>query len=334
MCVTFHFLRRFLASFCALTFLLFAAAEARPAGESWLDRPRTDWNRFRSQVAPLPEPPAVPDIAAPDICNEQMRRPTQPFEQALVACGWKLFGPVQVFGPTQVIMATAGLDDMCRPLGFQVFVTWDGRYAGTLSPVAMHARTDSALVRVELLSPLRLLAEFSRYAPGDPVCCPSRTAVVHYILQPGGVPIVRAEEISQFHTCPNRLVEPSMPTAEPPTGSAVGNNRQLAGKRWTLVEIEGETVNVTEPFIEFDVINRRYTGSDGCNRFSGRYDIQGSRLQFAIPTKTKRACLDEPVRRLETRFNRLLPQVNRFEITGNRLVLYARARQLMVLAAR
>ncbi|WP_058865816.1 META domain-containing protein [Chloracidobacterium thermophilum] len=328
----------FLALFCALAFLPAASAEARSAGESWLDRPLTDWNRSRGgQSAPLPEPPAVPDIAAPDICNEQMRKPVQPFERALVARGWKLFGPVQVFGPAQVVMATSGLDGMCRPLGFQVFVVWDGRYAGTLSPVAMQARTDGALTRVELISPSRLMAEFSRYAPGDPACCPSRTAVVNYVLQPGESPTIRAEEVSHFRPCPNQPAEPGAPTGGGQSaGGAAGSggSDRLAGKRWTLVEAEGETVNVTEPFIEFDAANRRYTGSDGCNRFSGRYEIQGARLRFAPPTRTKRACLDEPVRRLETRFNRLLPQVNRFEMMGDRLVLYAGARRLMVLAAR
>ena len=334
--VALHFLPRFLVSFCALTFFLAAAAEARPASESWLDRPLTDWNRSRGQVVPLPEPPAVPDIAAPDICDEQMRKPVQPFERTLVARGWKLFGPVQVFGPAQVVMATAGLDGMCRPLGFQVFVVWDGRYAGTLSPVAMQSRTDGALVRVELLSPSRLTAEFSRYAPGDPACCPSRTAVVNYVLQPGETPTIRAEEVSHFRTCPRQPMEPGVPTSGPPVGGAGGSagSDLLAGKRWTLVEVEGETVSVTEPFIEFDAANRRYTGSDGCNRFSGRYEIRGNGLRFAPPTRTKRACLDEPVRRLETRFNRLLPQVNRFEITDSRLVLYAGTRRLMVLAAR
>jgi heat shock protein HslJ len=336
--VTLHFLPRFLASFGTLTFLLAATAKVCPAGESWLDRPLTDWNRARGgQSAPLPEPPAVPDIAAPDICNEQMRKPVQPFERALVARGWKLFGPVQVFGPAQVVMATSGLDGMCRPLGFQAFVTWDGRYAGTLSPVAMQARTDGALVRVELLSPSRLTAEFSRYAPGDPACCPSRTAVVNYVLQPGETPTLRAEEVSHFRTCPNRPAEPGAPTGGLPSGGPGGGGGAdlLSGKRWTLVEAEGETVSVTEPFIEFDAANQRYTGSDGCNRFSGRYELRGSNgLRFAPPTRTKRACLDEPVRRLEARFNRLLLQVNRFEMTGNRLVLYAGKRRLMVLAAR
>ncbi len=334
--VTLLFPSRWLASFCAMTFLL-AAAEARPASESWLDRPLTDWNRSRGgQVTPLPEPPDVPDMAAPDICNERMRQPAQSFERTLVARGWKLFGPVQVFGPAQVVMATSGLDGMCRPLGFQVFVLWDGRYAGTLSPVAMQARTDGALVRVELLSPSRMTAEFSRYAPGDPACCPSRTAVVNYVMQPGETPTIRAEEVSHFRTCPNQPAEPGAPSGGTQVGGAGGSARAdlPAGKRWTLVEVEGERVNVAEPFIEFDPASRRYTGSDGCNRFSGRYEIQGTRLRFAPPTRTKRACLDEPVRQLENRFNRLLLQVNRFEMLGDRLVLYAGRRRLMVLAAR
>ncbi|MGQ9898470.1 MAG: META domain-containing protein [Acidobacteriota bacterium] len=320
----------FLASLCVLV-LFPTVTEAHPAGESWLDRPLTDWNRAQGRRLALPEPPDVPDIAAPDACNEQMRSPAQLFERALVSHGWKLFGPVQSFGPTQVVMATAGLDGMCRPLGFQVFVSWYGRYAGSLSPVAMRARTDGALVRVQLLSPSRLVAEFSRYAPGDPACCPSRLAVVNYVLQPGEPPTVRAEDVSHSRACPNMSGEPGAPTAGLP---AQGSTMPLAGKRWTLVELEGEQVNVAAPFIEFDAVSRRYTGSDGCNRFSGRYEINGRQLRFAPATRTKRACLDEQIRRLETRFHRLLPQVSSFDLVGNQLVLYGGARRLFVLTPR
>lgn len=329
-----HISSRRLASPCALAFLLVflwaAAVDVCFAGESWLDRPLTDWNRVQGRAPVVPEPPDVPDIAAPDICDELIRQPTQPFERALIARGWKLFGSVQTFGPTQVVMATAGLDGMCRPLGFQVFVAWDGRYAGSLAPVAMRARTDGALVRVDLVSPSRLTAEFSRYAPGDPACCPSRTSIVSYVLQPGAPPTVRAEEVSHFRACPNDPLAPG--ATSPPAGNSDAD--RLAGKRWVLVEVEGEAVQVTEPFIEFDAASRRYAGSDGCNRFSGRYEANGSRLRLAAATRTKRACLDERIRRLEIRFHRLLPQVNRFDLTGDRLVLYAGSRRLLVLTAR
>lgn len=320
-----------------LSLLLFTAAmPAAVLGQpgSWLDRPLTNWNRPAGRPATLPEPPPVPDIAAPAICNEQLRKPMSTAERAILSRGWKLYGATQTFDRLQVVMATTGLDGMCRPLGYQAFIYWDGRYAGTLSPVAMNARADGALIDVHLVSATRIVAEFSRYAAGDAACCPSRTATVTYSLQPDASPTVQAESVTHRAACPRASEEPPVEPVNPAPEPPVGAPGDLTGKRWTLIEIEGESVNVDEPFIEFDVRTRRFTGSDGCNRFSGSYTVRGTSLTLGRPVGTKRACLDEAVRKLETRFNRALARVNQFEIQGSRLTLYDGRRRLMVLAVK
>lgn len=63
-----------------------------------------------------------------------------------------LYGAVQSYGPTKVVTAMSGFDGMCRPLGYQAFVCWEGRYAGTLSPAAMNSRTDGMLMNIRLVS--------------------------------------------------------------------------------------------------------------------------------------------------------------------------------------
>ncbi len=313
----------FIGAFALLTLSAPVAGSHRLLTGGWLDRPLTTWNHPHGRP---PAPPDIPDVAAPAVCNGQLRRPVTAAEQALVKQGWKLFGAVQMFDATQVVMATTGFDDRCRPLGYQVFVYSEGRYAGTLAPTAMNAWTDGALVDVKLVSPTSLIAEFHRYAPGDRACCPSRTATVTYELSLDDAPVIKATDVVHRPACPPAAGEPP-PIATPPADTTLG------GRRWVLARIEGETVRSGECFIEFNPAALRVTGSDGCNRFTGSYTVRGDRLKFSPLAGTKRACLDEAVRKLERRFHRALPQVNRFAVRGNQLLLYNGDRLLLTLIA-
>jgi LppP/LprE lipoprotein len=102
-------------------------------------------------------------------------------DQAVRAAGWFLFADSdQPFADTTIVKGSTAVDGMCRPWGYQFFVFVNGTFAGTLSPVPMNARTDGALVRVEGEGEQQLAAHYSRYAPTDPLCCPSRTSTVTY----------------------------------------------------------------------------------------------------------------------------------------------------------
>jgi hypothetical protein len=96
----------------------------------------------------------------------------------LDARGWDLIGPPSAGGQIRVIGGAANYDGMCRPLHYQQFAFVRGVFAGTLSPQAMDSRTDGALSRVTILSDSKLRAEYLRYAPTDPLCCPSGTTRV------------------------------------------------------------------------------------------------------------------------------------------------------------
>jgi len=76
------------------------------------------------------------------------------------------------------------VDGMCRPLAYQIFVFADGRFAGTLSPVPMNSRTDGAAQTPELFGSTVRVA-YSRYAPSDPLCCPSHVDTLGFRITRG-----------------------------------------------------------------------------------------------------------------------------------------------------
>ncbi|HET7293233.1 MAG TPA: LppP/LprE family lipoprotein [Vicinamibacteria bacterium] len=161
--------------------LALAAADPRERA-LWLEAtPLPAWNKRGAEVpkAPPVEPPSDPR------CDGAARPAASKEDRAVVSAGWSLVGAAQVFAGARLLLATAGHDGMCRPLEFQGFVFLGGRLAGLLSPTPMRSRTDGALVSARLLSETTVEAEFARYLDPDPLCCPSRTTVVHYRIEPG-----------------------------------------------------------------------------------------------------------------------------------------------------
>ncbi|NJL43354.1 MAG: LppP/LprE family lipoprotein, partial [Pseudanabaena sp. SU_2_4] len=160
----------------------------------------------------------------------------------LVRQGWKLYGSVQSYDLTQVVTATSSFDGMCRPIQYQAFVYWEGRYAGTLSPVSMDSRTDGALSDIHLTSATNLSTEFYRYRESDPLCCPSGISTVLFNLRPDDIPDLIPVSITEpSPTCPN-----NQPQAE------VSSTTTLWGKKWKLTEMNNRPAKATEAYIEFD----------------------------------------------------------------------------------
>jgi hypothetical protein len=160
------------------------AARAAPAWADgrWLDSPAPErWNQ-PGMALPAPPPPELP-LDPRAIARE--RAPQTAPDAALAGAGWRLFAPYQAGWGIQVVQAAGSYDGMGRPWHYQVFVFVDGQFAGTLSPEPMDSRTDGALDTVLLTGPGTLLAEFRRYAPDDPLCCPSGGATVQYRVERG-----------------------------------------------------------------------------------------------------------------------------------------------------
>jgi hypothetical protein len=163
----------------------------QPAAGIWLDHPLKGWNQPGGAI-PAPKAGQEEKAAVIQRCTLQPRTSTAP-EKALDAAGWITFWNVDqqlVRDGVEIVGGMAGADGMCRPTDYNLFVFVDGRYAGTLSPVTMVSRTDgsSGVVRMPLPE---LTAEFVRYGPTDPLCCPSSRVTVRYrIDRSAAAPVV------------------------------------------------------------------------------------------------------------------------------------------------
>jgi LppP/LprE lipoprotein len=169
---------------CAALLSLLVAAGGADTRERarWLDEtPMPLWNKRGVEV------PKAPPVEAPadSRCGSDARPAASREDGAVAAAGWSLVGAAQSFAGAQLFLATAGYDGMCRPLEYQGFAFLGGRLAGILSPATMRARADASVIALRLLSETTLEAEFARYLEQDPLCCPSRTTVVRYRIEPG-----------------------------------------------------------------------------------------------------------------------------------------------------
>jgi hypothetical protein len=161
----------------------------------WLDLPPNNWNTPGGPIpAAQPAPTTLP------ACSNNERPPTTPEESQLAAQGWKLETYWSAIGTPaeRVLLATTGYDGMCRPWQFNAFVFADGQFAGTLAPDPMLSRVDGVLVDSPVIrADGSLEAEFIRYAPSDPLCCPSlgRTQVLYALQFVAGGPVVAPLQI-------------------------------------------------------------------------------------------------------------------------------------------
>jgi len=161
--------------------MILSARLASGGSGGWLDAALPDWNGTGN---PLPRAPAPKgDPPTDPRCASALRPPVTAAERAVAAAGWSLIGQVRAAGATTVLLAEASVDGMCRPWDYQGFVFVKGRFAGTLSPALMDARTDGALSVARLLSPTEVEVVFVRYVDADPLCCPSRLSTVRYRIE-------------------------------------------------------------------------------------------------------------------------------------------------------
>src|SRR5262249_12416793 len=108
-----------------------------PSG-AWLDFQPKPWNRPGMAV---PHAPVI-DHQTPAICKPLPHRTGTPEERAVTTVGWLVFTSLRDGHGVTVVGASADLDGMCRPNQYQDFVFVDGKFAGTLSPILMGARSD------------------------------------------------------------------------------------------------------------------------------------------------------------------------------------------------
>lgn len=99
------------------------------------------------------------------------------------------------------------------------------------------------------------------------------------------------------------------------------NSADLAGRYWTLVEINGQPVGETtrEAYLEFD--NGQVSGSGGCNRLTGAYqlDQETSSIRFGAVASTRMACPSGM--EVEQQLGAVLEQTDNYSLNGNVLTL-------------
>lgn len=100
----------------------------------------------------------------------------------------------------------------------------------------------------------------------------------------------------------------------------------LRGTKWLLTELHGKPVApaANNPaYLVLDPDQKRYSGSSGCNRITGTFQLQGDSLQLMGGAMTMMAC-PEALMKQEKEFNEALTATGSYQLTGNVLELLER----------
>jgi heat shock protein HslJ len=106
-------------------------------------------------------------------------------------------------------------------------------------------------------------------------------------------------------------------------GSIVGDGIPLEKTEWRLTRLGRGAVKGDDlhhpPQIVLDPVSHRASGSGGCNRIMGGYELKGDTLTFARMASTMMACPDGM--ETEQKFLKALEQVKRWKIAERQLKL-------------
>jgi heat shock protein HslJ len=106
-------------------------------------------------------------------------------------------------------------------------------------------------------------------------------------------------------------------------GSVAGASVPLEKTEWKLIRLGRAAVKGDDlhrpPQIALDPATHRASGSGGCNRIVGGYELKGDKLTFARMASTMMACPDGMG--TEQNFLKALGQVKRWKIAGRQLEL-------------
>ena len=164
-----------------------AVTTAAAQGTGWLDRPLQNWNGPGAAV-----PRATGTIAGTDAARCKLEPLKSAAGRAVAEAGWLPQPHLDrelIRDDVEVVAGVSGLDTMCAPTGFNLFVFVGGRYAGTLSPLPMSPATDASAGAVRFADG-GITTEFARYKPGDSTCCPTSRMAVRYRIDRGERPVV------------------------------------------------------------------------------------------------------------------------------------------------
>jgi heat shock protein HslJ len=107
--------------------------------------------------------------------------------------------------------------------------------------------------------------------------------------------------------------------------------RELSGIHWILLRIEGEKVNTTKAFIQFDETKKSAGGNGGCNAFGGSFSKNGYQIKISQIMSTKMFC--EETSGIENKFLENLEKVTSYEFVKGKLNLLAGDRVVLEFGA-
>jgi heat shock protein HslJ len=101
-----------------------------------------------------------------------------------------------------------------------------------------------------------------------------------------------------------------------------GATGSLENTEWKLVDLGNAPIHAAsqlqEPYLLLDSQSHRVSGSGGCNRLMGSYQLSGNHLTFTQLAGTLMAC--EKGMDTEQAFNAVLAKTKRWKITGTNLI--------------
>jgi heat shock protein HslJ len=141
----------------------------------------------------------------------------------------------------------------------------------------------------------------------------------------GHWPYVRSYVIQEGHLFLSLMADGGIyefepASAEKPVGGAT---EPLEGTHWKLIRVGAEAVDAVSPrsapHLILDPATRRVSGSGGCNRIAGSYELSGARLSLHEMAGTMMACAEGM--ETESAFLNALERVRGWRITGRELDL-------------
>ncbi len=118
------------------------------------------------------------------------------------------------------------------------------------------------------------------------------------------------------------LVVETFEAAWPGMGCEGPVDRALEGVEWVLVELPGgsDIPSGARATLTLDREGRLLSGSTGCNRYMGTYELAGGLLTLSVTGSTRMAC-GEDLTRLEASYLEALRVTGGFRLTERRLDL-------------
>jgi putative lipoprotein len=108
------------------------------------------------------------------------------------------------------------------------------------------------------------------------------------------------------------------------TGCATGGGqppRELEGTIWRIVQVDGLPVERGDdvdlaPHLRVIAADGQVHGATGCNRFSGYYQKNGTRVSFGPIATTRAMCVRPPRQDMEARILDVLNTADGFQLEG------------------